>query len=263
MGNHKFEMDQYRKDYLQELRLLDDADDVFLKDDLELFKRKFESYCEQRSITTSYWYGNIQLEGLLLLRAVRRRAYDCCEYMLSKGVSVHARVSNDGNKDGLLTACSFHRLSFRMVKLLVDNGADVNSVDDHNESGLMHSCRFHGADMDSIAFLVEHGADVNIVSFGRQSCLTIAISFKNKKLFWFLLKNGARLNNDQDMFTFWELPDYFSYFSTNYDWTEMVLVLCSVKSITRISKGSKLGLLSSSLIREFCSVYLKERYFSY
>lgn len=248
--NHKFPLEMRRDLSTAFLQLIEEADVYLRNDNLKEFMFLVESRCEPVNRTT---LSELAIQDILLWRAIIYDAYTCCKYILDKGASANLLTPNKDYHSALYIACSARPKSFRFVKLLVDGGADVNLVNNKNESCLMKLCSFPDVDMDSVAYLVEHGADLNITCDNFHTCLTMASLKRNKNLFLFFLQNGAQVNFYQlsKTFPYWILPDWYS---GTYEWTRIAVTLCSVFSVSRIGKRSKLNLLSSSLTRELCCV---------
>ena len=61
----------------------------------------------------------------------------------------------------------------RIVKVLLDDNADVNATDKYGRSALLESARF-AKDMEVITLLVKSGADINAVDNDRNTALSLA-----------------------------------------------------------------------------------------
>ena len=61
----------------------------------------------------------------------------------------------------------------RIVKVLLDDNADVNATDKYGRSALLESARF-AKDMEVITLLVKRGADINAVDNDRNTALSLA-----------------------------------------------------------------------------------------
>jgi ankyrin repeat protein len=86
------------------------------------------------------------------------------------------------------------------VKLLLDHGADVNTVDSLGRTPLMYAAASDNLPLEEVRMLVEHGADVNAKDahkLGPDSgwtALDIARQHGDTPIVAFLLKSGAKSN---------------------------------------------------------------------
>lgn len=71
-----------------------------------------------------------------------------------------------------------------MVKILVENGADVNFLTETKSSPLRAACYL--GHLNIVEYLVEHGANVNITNIYNSTCLMIA-SHNSKYIFIIVL----------------------------------------------------------------------------
>lgn len=62
-----------------------------------------------------------------------------------------------------------------LVRIFIDNGADVNHLDGHGNTTLMWALR-HGGPSDTIPFLLAHGADIHVCDASGNNLLYTAIS---------------------------------------------------------------------------------------
>lgn len=77
-----------------------------------------------------------------------------------------------------------------LVKILLEHGADVNTVDQNGESALAKAVKINDAKL--VELLIEYGADVNKFDNNGQRALLIAKRQKNQKIINLLLANGAK-----------------------------------------------------------------------
>jgi Fem-1 homolog b len=71
-----------------------------------------------------------------------------------------------------------------VVKILVENGADVNFLTETKSSPLRAACYL--GHLNIVEYLVEHGANVNITNIYNSTCLMIA-SHNSKYIFIIIL----------------------------------------------------------------------------
>ncbi|KAG4098229.1 ankyrin [Neocallimastix lanati (nom. inval.)] len=78
------------------------------------------------------------------------------------------------------------------VRLLIENGADVNARDSKNFTPLMFATQCDNKSI--IELLVEHGADVNAVSKDSYTALILACEEGNLEISRYLIEKGADIN---------------------------------------------------------------------
>ena len=85
-----------------------------------------------------------------------------------------------------------------MCKILIENGANVNSVDDE----VVKATPIHYATMTGIIPLIKlllgKGSDVNSKSSGNWTPLYIATSSRKKEAIEFLVQNGAEIDSEDE-----------------------------------------------------------------
>lgn len=81
-------------------------------------------------------------------------------YLISRGADVNVRSNHFANTP-LHAAIKRHYRSARMVRLLLEAGADANMQDDEGRNPVHHAMR--NSNYNALLALVEHGADVNHV----------------------------------------------------------------------------------------------------
>lgn len=83
--------------------------------------------------------------------------------------------------------------SVSILKLLLDNGADINVVNTKNNSALILAI---GKSFEKAAeLLIERGADVNIVGQNSETALTWAVDKNFEKIVQSLADKGADINH--------------------------------------------------------------------
>ncbi|KFA54499.1 hypothetical protein S40293_10062 [Stachybotrys chartarum IBT 40293] len=83
-----------------------------------------------------------------------------------------------------------------LVRLLLDNGADVKAKDYTGRTPL--SLALNNADETSVQLLLENGADIESRDDGGRTPLSLAAMTKNKAAVQLLLKNGANIESRDD-----------------------------------------------------------------
>jgi ankyrin repeat protein len=117
--------------------------------------------------------------------------------LVEKGAEVNAR---SGMGRTALLAAAAQRDSYRIVKFLMENGADPNARDEagefltggKNATALMLAAR--SRDPRTVQLLLDHGADVNAAASTGATALTEAISARHVEAVRMLLERGARVN---------------------------------------------------------------------
>uniref|UniRef100_A0A0K2TKJ7 Transient receptor potential cation channel subfamily A member 1 homolog [Aplysia californica] n=1 Tax=Lepeophtheirus salmonis TaxID=72036 RepID=A0A0K2TKJ7_LEPSM len=90
--------------------------------------------------------------------------------------------------------------SIKIVELLLEYGANVNSKNKHSVS-VLH-CAARTGQIESVELLVEHSAEVNVVNSLIQTPVYIAASNNNVKVIEYLVNNGCNPNiQDSNGFT--------------------------------------------------------------
>ena len=124
----------------------------------------------------------------LLNWAIKKNHMDLFLMILNNSTDLNA-VDNLG-QTALNCAVIFDNQS--AVKMLLNKGANVNSINTRKESALMHSMSHtHATDIASI--LIENGADINL--FTNTDALYWAVKSDNYKMVQLLVDAGANLNS--------------------------------------------------------------------
>jgi ankyrin repeat protein len=92
-----------------------------------------------------------------LLLAAEQGQYEIAEYLLAAGADVDATTIKDSGEVTPLRY-AIDRRDFLMVKLFVENGADVNKANTHGWTPLMTAARV--GDREIMAYLIDQGADI-------------------------------------------------------------------------------------------------------
>ncbi|KAJ5086114.1 hypothetical protein N7532_010885 [Penicillium argentinense] len=79
------------------------------------------------------------------------------------------------------------------VKLALDKGADVNTMNHHNQTALMVACSFGHEDV--VKLLLDYGADTAKVSMKRETALGVAAARGMESIVRVLLAHGANMNS--------------------------------------------------------------------
>ena len=113
------------------------------------------------------------------------------KYFLSKGENIN-QPSHTG-ATSLQFSLYVENPKLEMVKLLIDNGANVKAADEKKWQTL-HSSANLGIPNTILKYLIDSGSDVNAIDYRGRSPLTIAIDYNKVETAKFLLANGAKAN---------------------------------------------------------------------
>ena len=103
---------------------------------------------------------NLQIGGHTALElACKNNAYSCFKLLLSSGASPH-ETYEPYLKTIFHVACETGKLKY--VKLLVENGADVNSITADYMTPLHYACK--SGSVDVVSYLITKGADLQVES---------------------------------------------------------------------------------------------------
>ena len=87
--------------------------------------------------------------------------------------------------------------NMEMVKILVENGININKKDRHGWSPFLRAVG--GENFEIVKYLVDNGADVNDSDSYRRSALMYACSGRNFEIIKYLVENGANVNHRMRM----------------------------------------------------------------
>ena len=125
------------------------------------------------------------------------------EVLLNFGAKIDKKgtvIVDDYSRGGATALwCASCRDHYNIVKLLVENGADINLPTDDGSTPLRPPCV--KGNFEIVQYLVEHGANVNAVNDDKETCLMIASYKGQHKIVPYLLEKGAS-------------PEYVNIFGT-------------------------------------------------
>jgi len=124
-----------------------------------------------------------------LTLGVMNRSYDLVKYVLESGV---IKMSGDKAKLNQVLAYPIRNDDFEMLKLLVENGADVNGMVGKYIYPL-HIAVKHDR-FECLKYLVEKGANVNVRDSFDETPLHYAVWDRKYEITVFLIEKGADIN---------------------------------------------------------------------
>ena len=140
---------------------------------------------DQRTARASLAKKGISYYSVAFISAAKYGKTDVVKEFLAAGMDVNINV--DGT--ALIAATASKNLG--MVKLLVENGADVN---EYNYLGTALSAAAYVGSTDIAKYLIDNGADVNIASADGVTALIIAAENGKPEMVEYFLKSGANEN---------------------------------------------------------------------
>jgi ankyrin repeat protein len=88
--------------------------------------------------------------------------------------------------------------NYRVCKLLLENGSDINAQDEEGNTPLIHACSIHFEhplqNLKVVKLLLESGSDPNLSAFDGHSPLYQAIIFRYYEIVKILVSYGADVN---------------------------------------------------------------------
>lgn len=133
----------------------------------------------------------------VLFAAIKYNNVEIVELLLDRGVSIETRSTTAmGSHTPLLIAVRRSLPMVKMVKLLLDRGADVHS----NRNPKCYTALHYAAKDNKIKImqlLLEHGADINAKTAVERTPLHVAVRNTRKRATRFLLRMGADVNREE------------------------------------------------------------------
>jgi ankyrin repeat protein len=132
--------------------------------------------------------------GRKFLELAEKGDIEAVEAFIEQGVDLNAR-NERGAHALMLSAFGGHT---RIAELLVDNGADVGLTDQGGFNALMLACECATASLRLVRRLVEAGADVNALSGRKSTALMAAAKIGHPAIVEYLVSAGADLDARND-----------------------------------------------------------------
>ena len=116
---------------------------------------------------------------------------ECCKYLILKGVSLEANEEGENNISPLIIASS--RNHETIVKLLVENGADIDYQGEDGWSGILSAAK-NGA-TGLVKYFCEKGADVESCNLYGWTSLFMAAFYNYHDMIKYLIEFGANVDS--------------------------------------------------------------------
>ncbi|TGO12271.1 hypothetical protein BTUL_0091g00150 [Botrytis tulipae] len=164
---------------------------------------------------------------------------EICELLLKHGADPNWKAGSDHAP--ILTRAVQRGGNVELVKLLLDNGADINEVDESSElknSVISTAAEFGSTDV--VKLLAERNADVNVSGDEGVTPIYLAARSNKPETVQLLLDLGANLEMDE------KLNDGWGPLHIAFDFVEVVRILLqNGADITRASSGGNILFLAS------------------
>jgi ankyrin repeat protein len=149
-------------------------------------------------ILLSTLYSATSMKSLddLLIEASSTGDTGMAEVLIKRGANVNAR---DRNKNSaLFLAFSFGKLAQGspkdMIKLLIDNGADINSIEDNTGTTLAIRVSAHLDRLEEFRAFLDGRPDLNAINDKGDTVLTVVLWTKQMDKADLLIERGANIN---------------------------------------------------------------------
>ena len=116
--------------------------------------------------------------------------YECCKYLISRGVSIEANEYGENNISPLIISSS--RNHSEIVKLLVDSGADINYQGEDGWSAILSAAK-NGA-LNLVKYFCEKGANVESCNYSNWTSLFMAAFYNYHDMIKYLIDFGANVD---------------------------------------------------------------------
>ncbi|GAB6020036.1 Ankyrin repeat domain-containing protein 44 [Chamberlinius hualienensis] len=111
-------------------------------------------------------------------------------------------LNSDSNKFSIISkACNFKgetllhftdKLPIKLIKKLIENGADVNAVDNYRNTPLLNATRCNN--LNVVELLIENGAEINVKNLASETVVINGMHWQYFPITFHLLSKGADVN---------------------------------------------------------------------
>lgn len=147
-------------------------------------------------LSTLYAATSIKSLDDLLIEASSTGNIRMAEVLIKRGANVNARDSD--KKSALFLAFSFGKLAQGspkdMIKLLIDNGADINSIEDNTGTTLAIKASAHLGRLEEFREFLDRKPDLNAINGRGDTVLTVALWTKQMDKANLLIEKGVNIN---------------------------------------------------------------------
>lgn len=127
-----------------------------------------------------------------LIEAVQEGDSGAVKIIVSNNSSVKINEKDINGATPLMWAA--YEGNIKIIKILLESGADINASDNFSQSVLCYACGPHGS-FEAIKYLIDNGANVNPDTNGNDTPLMHASMWVSNDAVKYLLKKGARVND--------------------------------------------------------------------
>ncbi|OUM65276.1 hypothetical protein PIROE2DRAFT_7737 [Piromyces sp. E2] len=139
-------------------------------------------------------YGRITRKNLLIVQCLIDHGANINKIYNVKKKSTYLRRREYWRVTPLIYA--INRQNFKLVKLLVENGADVNGKDINGLTALYYTIFLNKKYINIVEYLLNHGANINeIINNQNETVLFYAVKYSNETIVKLLVDNGADINH--------------------------------------------------------------------
>ena len=131
-------------------------------------------------------------QGIMLHAAARKGSLELVKLLVDNGADVNATYNNKYQRNTTPLFFSVESSNFPVTRYLMEKGARINIKNDYGETPLHIASEVGNIQM--VKLLLKNGADLNAKTFRGKSALDRSITFKRKELSRFLIEKGIDIN---------------------------------------------------------------------
>lgn len=168
-----------------------DKTELLLNKNINYDTAKFAITCGYESNIPKDCYPNLEIKNnneYTPLMLASKNNKDIVKLLLDNGAQINE--TNFNEETPLIIAT--YKCNYDVVELLLDNGADINKTGNNKDTPLMIAIGENNYDV--VELLLEKGADINKTGYKGDTPLSVAINIGNDDIVKLLLDNGADLD---------------------------------------------------------------------